>query len=303
MTALLNKLFVFIVLMVVGYVCAKRELITPDFTRCASRLVVNIFTCATIINSVFNTDLGALRINLGEGLLVITLSTLMGYVVSAVFVRFIKAEGKNRALYEILMAVPNTMFIGLPVLDAIYGAEAVLYSALSCIPFNLTLYSYGVYRLKSGQHVKLTLKEVISPPLAATIAALAVMFIAPPIPVAVKELVSAMAAVTMPLSMLVIGSSLGSVSLLHSFTNPKMYFSTFVRLLASPLAAWAVCAPLTSNPVLLHSAVVLAACPTGTLVSVLGMRYGHDGVLASEGVLHSTVLSMLTIPLVVWLLI
>ena len=63
-----------------------------------------------------------------------------------------------------------------------------------------------------------------------------------------------------------------------------------------------MCRLLTSDPVLLTTAVVIAASPSAVIVSVLTIQYGRDAIFTSEGILHSTVLSMLTIPLIVYLL-
>jgi hypothetical protein len=64
---------------------------------------------------------------------------------------------------------------------------------------------------------------------------------------------------------------------------------------------WLLTGFLTADVVLRVTATVIAACPSGVMVSVLALQYDRDAVFASEGVLLSTVLSMVTIPVIVYI--
>ena len=123
-----------------------------------------------------------------------------------------------------------------------------------------------------------------------------------PVPGILRGLIGAAAGASMPMSMVVIGATLGSVSLLDAFRSGKLYLVSLVRLLAAPLATWAVCRLLTQDPVLLMTMVVVAGCPSAVMVTVMANQYDRDAVYTAEGTLQSTALSMLTIPLLVWLL-
>ena len=123
-----------------------------------------------------------------------------------------------------------------------------------------------------------------------------------PVPGAVRALISAMSGATMPLSMLVIGASLGSVSLLDAFKNGRLYLVSAVRLLLIPVVTWALLRLFVHDSELLMTMTIIAACPSAVLVTVLSVQYGRDSVFSAEGTLQNTALSMLTIPLLVWLL-
>ena len=103
----------------------------------------------------------------------------------------------------------------------------------------------------------------------------------------------------MPLSMIIIGSSLSSVSLLDAFKKGKLYLMCAIRLLLCPLLVWLLAGLLTDDLLLRTTATVIAASPSGIIVSVLTIQYDRDAVFTSEGILLSTVFSMLTIPLIV----
>ena len=298
--ALLNKMLIFIVLMVIGYVLARRGLFGPDFTKTASSLVLNVFMVGTILSSMISTGAEHDIRDLAQILFLTFVMTALGYVVSAAAARLMPMEKDLKAPAEILMAAGNNMFIALPIAEAIYGSYAVFIVSVSCIPFNVLLYSYGVWRLKgSGEGKGLRVRDMFSIPLLATLLGMLLIAFRVPVPQAVRGLLSSLSGATMPMSMMVIGASLGSVSLLDAFKKPLLAFTSAVRLLLIPALTFFVLRLLTDDTALLMTNVIIAGAPSAVLCSVLAIQYGRDAVFSSEGVQHSTVCSMLTLPLII----
>ena len=298
-SVLIPKMIVFVVLMVIGYLCAKTNFAGREFTKDASKMVINVFMSATIINSVLVSDARLSGGELLQVMLVLCMSVGVCWVLGAISCRLV-GLGDRAPLFELLVAVMNNMFIALPVVETLFGSQAVFYCSLSCIPFNILLYTFGIYRLQGGEGKgSVRLRDIFSVPLLATLAALVIFLLQPPVPPVVKELASTMSAATMPLSMIVIGSSLGSVSLLDAFKKGKLYLMCVLRLLLCPLLVWLLAGLMTDDLMLRVTATIIAAAPSGVVVSVLAIQYDRDAVFTSEGVLLSTVFSMLTIPLIV----
>ena len=298
-SVLIPKMIVFVVLMVIGYLCAKTNFAGREFTKDASKMVINVFMSATIINSVLVSDARLSGGELLQVMLVLCMSVGVCWVLAAVSCRLV-GLGDKAPLFELLIAVMNNMFIALPVVETLFGSQAVFYCSLSCIPFNVLLYTFGIYRLQGGEGKgSVRLRDIFSVPLLATLVALVIFLLRPPVPPVVKELASTMSAATMPLSMIVIGSSLGSVSLLDAFKKGKLYLMCVIRLLLCPLLVWLLAGLMTDDLMLRVTATIIAAAPSGVVVSVLAIQYDRDAVFTSEGVLLSTVFSMLTIPLIV----
>lgn len=294
---LLPKLFIFVVFMVSGYVFAKIKYVSPGFAADASKLVINFFMCATIINSVLNVETALSLGEIGIIILVDCIAIFTCYAIAAVAARLLPIENDKRPQFELLIAVMNNMFIALPVLEQIFGATAVFYCALSNIPFNIMVYSYGVYRLRSGDGGSVRFKDMLSTPIIATFISLIIFIFKLRLPSLLVSLIGTTAAATLPLSMIVIGCSLGSVSLLSAFTDLRMYLVAFLKLLICPVAVWFLAGFITDDTILRTSAMVIASAPSGVIVTVLSIQYGRDPVFSSKGILLTTVLSMFTIPL------
>ena len=302
-TALLNKLFIFVVIMVIGYVFARKGIADKSFTRAASRLVIDVFMSGTILNAMFSLQTPLAGGELLKALFLPNAAIGFGFIVGFAVVKLTHPDKDRTPVFELLCSLGNTMFIGLPVVDALLGPKAVLYISLSNIAFNLITYTYGIWLLMGGgKGASLRLRDVFSVPLIVTIIGLLVLLLKPPIPGVVRELTGALAGATMPLSMLVIGSSLGSVSLLDAFKNKSLYLASFTRLLLCPVLFWLLSGLMDVDPVLRMTSTIVAACPGAVMITVLSIRYERDYIYASEGVLQATALSMLTIPALIFAL-
>lgn len=300
-TQLLNTMIVFVVLMTIGYVGARKKIFGSEFTQASSKLVLNVFLTASVLNSVTGDQPNLSASQLWHVMLLTSLSIVLCYILGAIVIRIFSPGSDNSAIMELLTSVPNTMFVGLPVVQELFGSTAVLYIAMSCIPFNVLLYSYGVWRLKSskgGKGERIRIKDVITIPFIATIVSLFVFFFHVPMPGAAAKLINILAPATMPISMIVIGSTLGRVHLLDAFKEKRVYIVCLFRLIAAPLLAWFALSFLTSDPILLATCVIIAGCPSGVICTVMALQYGHNAELSSKGVLASTTLSMITLPVI-----
>ena len=297
MIALFQKLILFLALMLVGYVGARRGSFGPDFARSASKLTLNVFMTATILYSVVNNPPSMSGGELAWSLLVAFLVLLLGYVVSAVLTRLLPVNPERKPIFELLISVMNPMFIGVPVAEVLLGSQGVFYIALSNAFFNLLLFTYGVWRLKAGERSKLRLKDMITMPLIATVLSVVIFALRVPCPDFLKSMLGTVSPATMPMSMVVIGASLGKVKLVDTFKEKSLYLVSFFRLLLMPLLTWLLFRFLPADPMLRSAMLIVSACPSGIIVSILCLQYGKDVEYSSKGILLDTALSMLTIPL------
>ena len=298
--ALLNKMVVFVVLMVIGYYLARKGIAGKEFTRTASNLVLNVFMVGTILSSMLSTDRSMSFGNVMEILLLTSVTEVIGFVIGYFAVKLIPVEKNRKPAFEILISLGNTMFVGLPVSQVLFGSKAVFVLAISCIPFNILLFTYGVWRMKSGQGGgKISLSNIFSIPLIATITGLLLFFIGFQPPSVLSGLLSTLSGATMPMSMLVIGTSLGSVGLLDAFKDGRIAAASAFRLLIIPAATFFICRLLTSDPELVMICTIIAACPSAIIVSILSIQYGGDGIFSSQTVLHSTVCSIFTMLIII----
>lgn len=300
MTVLLEKMALLIILLALGYLCARLKLVGPEFNKGLSKLVINVFLAGMILSSVINKKLEMTGGDVAFGLLMMTLSMLICIGIGWLSPTLLRIKDGDKGMYRMLSAFMNNGFVGFPLVAAVYGEDTVFFASLSNIPFNLLLYTVGIMLLQKGdKNTKFSIKSVINVPIAATLIAVVIFVFEIPMPKLVDDVADTISAATVPLSMMCVGLSLGSVSLKEALLQPRLYGISLVRLIICPLAVWLVLRLFITNPVILGTIVLLAACPSAIICAILGIQYGRDGVESSEAIFISTMLSMITIPLLI----
>ena len=300
MIVLIEKMALLVMLLALGYLCARLKLVGPEFNKGLSKLVINVFLAGMILSSVINKKLEMTGGDVAFGLLMMTLSMLICVGIGWLSPTLLRIKDGDKGMYRILAAFMNNGFMGFPLVAAVYGENTVFFASLSNIPFNLLLYTAGVMLLQKGdKNTKFSIKSVINVPIVATLIAVVIFIFEIPMPKLVDDVADTLSAATVPLSMMCVGLSLGSVSLKEALLQPRLYGISLVRLLICPLAVWLVLRIFITNPVILGTIVILSACPSAIICTILGIQYGRDGVESSEAIFISTMLSMITIPLLI----
>ena len=300
MSVLFEKMAMLVILLALGYLCARLKLVGPEFNKGLSKLVINFFLVGMILSSVINKEMELTGAEALTGFLMLALMMLICFAIAWISPGVLRIKDGDKGMYRMLVAFMNNGFMGFPIVAAIYGEGAVFFASLSNIPFNLLLYSAGVMLLREGSEgEKFKLRNAINAPLVATLIATIILVLKIPVPVIIDDTVDTISRATVPLSMMCIGLSLGSVSLKDAFVHPRLYGLSFVRLVVCPLIVWFVMSFFITNPVILGTIVILSACPSAVICSILGIENGRDGIESSEAVFLCTVLSMITIPLLV----
>ena len=299
----IEKMAMLVLLMVIGYACAKLKITGPESNRHASRLVMNVLLVGTILNSVVNItpSLTNSEIFMFFGLMLVEFAVLG--IISWAAPNLLRIKGSDKGVAMAVLLFMNNGFVGFPVIEVVFGTEAVFYASLSNIPFNILLYTIGMMQLSGGASgQKISFKSILTTPMVATIAAIALFFLRVRVPLVLADTISSLAAATIPMSMLIIGTSLGNISLKSAFGDWRAYALSFIKLIICPIAVWAVLKVFISNELMIGILVILAACPTAMVLTVLCVQHQLDEALSSKTIFLSTVFSAVTIPFIVWLL-
>ena len=232
----LEKMGMLVLLMAVGFAAAKANWVGDGFNQATSRLVANVFLPASILSSV----IGVAPLFSGKELAVVIAGTFVlfglcavgGLVVSKV----VPMPKQDQLVAWLSIFFMNNVFVGFPVVQAIFGEEALFCASLTNIPFNILLFSIGVSRLRAGQgQGRVTIREVFSPGLIATLVAVVVFLFQIPVPSLLGDTIKSLANGTVPLSMIIIGVSLSHVPILDAFKDWKAYLVSLTSAVAEEL--------------------------------------------------------------------
>lgn len=293
------KMAMLVLIMLLGYLCARIGITGPEFNQRVTPLVMNVLLTATILNSVLSVPDFTGR-EIVDYVLVLTAATVLQVVMAWFLPRLLRTRSEDVGATRLVTAFGNVGFVGLPVVAAIFGDEMVFFASLCNIPFNLALYSIGAAQL-SPDGGRVRWQDVLNAPVIATLLSVVLLLSRVHVPGVLADTISSVSGVTIPLSMLVIGTSLGGISVRSVLTDWRVYVVSAVRLLVCPLLTWLVLRPFAAGA-LLGISVLMAACPSAMLVTALCLQYGRSDAFASKCIFLSTVLSAVTIPLLIWLL-
>ena len=284
-------------LILVGLICAKARIIDEHTRSSLSDLILDVFLPCNILTSFLDTDPSKLP-SLGI-ILAISAITLLACFFLSKYVLYRKAGSEQKKVLLYATIVSNASFIGNPVIESIYGLGALIYSAIFLIPLRVALWTVGI-AIFSG--AKGGLKKVIFHPcLVATYIGLVIMITGFSPPSIVSTLAFGLGNCTTPISMLVVGSVLGLVAPGQIFSRLTFYY-TFIRLVFIPAALLGILLYLRPDPIVSGVSIILSGTPAPVTTLILADKYGSDRELASKIVFVSTLLSIFTIPVLIWLL-
>ena len=302
MSALLTKMLLFVVMIAMGWIGSRKKILTTAFSKGASWLLLNVFLVATIASSIISTDASRYTLrHLGLVLLLSSAVMLLLYLIPGILVRVLPVDKTKETRLELLMSVVNNMFVALPVAETLYGTDAVFILAISCIPFNVLAYTYGIARLR-GEKAKLRLGDIFNVPLVATLVATLIFMLHIPIPAPIRTVLSGISGGTVPISMLIVGATLGTADFSKAIRDRSLYLLALVRFLIVPAAAWLFLKALGVETVLANTLIIMAASPCAIIVTAFSIQTGYDGEYTSEGILFTTLLSIITLPITAYLI-
>ena len=160
MSDVILKMVMLVALMFIGYFCFKLKITGPEFNKNVSSVMMNVFLCATILNSVINVEPTMSNGELFYIVVLFLFAMVVAWALGFLTAKVLRVPKENQGVILCLVTYMNTAFVGFPIVETVYGAEAVFYASLSGIPFNIMLYSLGTISLCGGTSgVKIPVRE------------------------------------------------------------------------------------------------------------------------------------------------
>ena len=209
---------------------------------------------------------------------------------------------QRRGTFSILCAMPNTAFIGFPVILSILGQEGLAYAVLYDIGITIAFCSVAILALKGGLIQKGSWKLLINPSLIATVFGLFINKLGIKIPDLVLEPLKIMGNATVPIAMLLMGYMLGGLQFQSKAVNFELAMVCICKLLLYPLLAYLMMLPFNIDPLVRTVVIIESAMPSMASTPVLTQKYGGDSEFAVTAIFITTLLSVITIPLMVYFL-
>ena len=297
-----------IALAVPGFLLTKKKMITSDALPAFSNFL--LFVASPVLTFVTFQD-----IEYDPALLTSLLhATILALVVFGLFsiVAIFTVKPKKASLETRVSTfaaiMPNCTFMGIPLLQALFPGNPypIIYCAVISAFFNFFVWSTGSFILSGDKKFASIKKAVLNPNMLALYISLAFYFADIRIADYIYQLdnvITLLGNATTPMAMLILGIRLADISLKDIFCSKKIYVSSTIKLVVMPLLTFVVllCFKSFMDPLLLSVMYIIAAMPAATTTVVFSERILGDGKFAAACFVNSTVLSVVSIPLLLLL--
>ena len=297
---LVQQMVVLFIIIGVGFICGKRNFISDANAGNLSWIVVNVATPAMILSAGMDEE-STIR---GYSLLIGFLITISVYIfliaVSFIIIPILKVPNDDKSVYRVMTIFSNIGFIGLPILQAAYGPEAVLYGALFQFPYNFLMYTYGIAAMRGENPFgsENPLKRVLNVGVISSVLAIAIYVSGLHMPSFVSITAKHLSSLAAPLSMMVIGQSMASIKVKELFGDVRLLIFSLIKLIIIPITGILLLDLFVDDKLILRVCYIMLATPIGSMTAMVAQQYGGNYTLASRGVALSTLLSVVTIPLI-----
>ena len=319
---------IFFIMMTPGIIMKKCKLATDGLGKGLSNLVLYIAQPALILRSYLRAYDSKILVNM---IWVFVFSVITHVIFSVSLLFFKKSPDEKRRMLRFAAIFSNAAFMGMPLIESVIGSEALIYASIYNITFNGFLWTLGVYictqnrdvdgdGIDDGEHMRKNdginfAKVVLHPTMLAAFIGLACFFLSfdashpenlPIYSKLIVEVLDGLKSLVAPLSMVVLGLRLAEIDLKGFFKEKDMYLCLLLRHVVLPGAVFAImrCAAVVFDIHLdvMTTVLIMASAPVATSATMFAEKYDCDSAYVSKVVAASTILSILTMPLMALLL-
>ena len=291
-----NQLLKMLFIMLLAVICFKIGLINQEGNRNLSNLLLMVINPCVIL-TVYQTDYEP---RLVKGLLISFAAAVIAHIlaIAIAWVLIRAKDNRNYAIERFASVYSNCGFIGIPLINSVLGSEGVFYLTAYMTVFNILAWTHGLTLLTKKFDPKCLKEGILSPIVLATLAAMALFFAQIRIPDVLLDSMTYVADMNTPVAMMIAGFSLAQTDLKKTFTHVRLYWVSFVKLLAVPFAVLIFLGFFHLDYTVAYTTLIAAACPVSATTTMMCIRLNDNYTYASEIFSFTTVLSIVTIPLV-----
>ena len=297
---ILSSLIMIFILIVPGVFFKRKNIFTVEQNGAINSIVVNLtWPCLVIDAMQMEFSMQILK-DCGYIMVVCVIILALMFVLSFPFAKMVKLTKRKRYVTIFMLMFGNTGFIGIPVIQALYGTDAVFYAAIVELINDILIFTVGIMliQMSAGADLKVGFKQFINPGLIGVIIGLILFLLNIQLPEVIAVSIEMIGAATTQLSMFCIGYQIGGLSFRQIAGDLQIYAVCFVKLLIVPVIALLLVKIWSGDFSMMEKVLVIGfAMPVAAVTSIFSQQYKGEADFATKGVLLSTVLSLISIPI------
>lgn len=289
--------FILFVLIFVGYISNKTKILTSESVKGMTSLILYVVTPCVIINS-YQREFDPTMM---KGLFITLLAAVLSFAVNILLAHLLVHDKDLRREKAMRFGAvfSNCGYMSLPLQQAMLGAEGVFYGATYVAIFQIMLWTYGVI-LMSGSIKNISAKNIfVNPGVIGTVLGVLVFVFSIKIPFVISEPIKYLASLNTPIPMVIVGFHLANAN--FNLRGQSAYVAILLRLIVSPLLMLLGLYLFEITGVILVSCVISTSAPFAAVTTMFSEKFDADTALSATTVSLTTLLSIITMPVVVGL--
>lgn len=297
---------IMLVYMMIGFCLCKSGKAVVSHAKSLSAILIYILGPCMIINSFLGLEYS------GENIIQIGIYFIVSLLVQVIFfgaLYVVFSRKYNDSKYRILTVgavLGNVGFLGMPVVASVFpGVPIVLvYSSINVMSMNLIVFTIGTFMITNDKKYISVKNAILNPTTIAIIISLPLFIFGIHFPESIESGIGLLGKMVTPICMLILGMRLSEAKLKAIFTRPFVYATCLLKLVVFPIVAFLLVHWIPwINDACKTTVVVLAMTPAGAIIQSLSELYECEQEFAANVVLLTTIISVVTIPLMAYILV
>ncbi|MEE1262444.1 AEC family transporter [Ruminococcus sp.] len=292
-----QQVMVLFILIAVGFICGKKGVINEKASKVMTDIVLYIVTPCVMVSAFqreFSTDT-LIKV------LIAALTALVILIASILLARLVfrTKEVARRKVLQFAVIFSNCGFMSLPLQKELLGEDGWFFGSIFVAVFNIVVWTYGLFDM-SGDKKQLSVKRLaLNPGIIGAVAAILLFVFSVQLPPIILQPVTHLANLNTPVPMLIIGFYLSQADFKKAFSDKGAYLAGAFRLIVIPLAAAFAMVLLKLDRTMIIAFAIACSAPTAATTTMFSAKFDRDVDLSVSVVASTTILSLLTMPLIV----
>lgn len=299
---LLEQIGLFVIYIIIGVALVKTKVLNQETVEVIASFVLKLGLPVMIF---INTVNGVDRQTLIRSLPILVLAVIFyccTFVLGKVLASLFRLKGNQGQVYRVMAMFGNIGFMGIPIISSIYPEHGILYISVFTIIDQLVLWTIGVKLTTPVGKGKFQIKKLVNPCTVAIVLAVFLILTGIPLPLLLGTALEKVGNTATPLAMIYLGGVFACMDIREYLYKKEFYGIVAGKMLLFPILFYLFSGlfPITQE---IHLTIsLLAGMPAMSSVVMMTKASGSEGDYAMGGIFVTTVCSIVSLPLICWIL-
>lgn len=299
-SVVINGVISLFLIMLLGVYGSKRNIITDEINRGLTEILLKITLPLMIVSSFVFTFDESMEKNITKTFIYAFLTFVIVAIISYLFL--IPIKSKKRKILQFANVFSNCGFIGFPIMESIYGFEGVIYTSIFNMYFAIFTWTYGIMIFTGKVTLKEIKKVLLNPCVIAVYLGVFIMKFNIQVPVVIYSTIKIVGSMTSPLSMIIVGVILSKANIKENLKDWTIYYGSIIKLLIIPILLYLITLIINDNSKVANTMLILSAMPAAAMTSILAENFNKEKEYAAVIVFFTTLISLITFPIILKLI-